>query len=185
MKIWSYLQWKKIHIQKFSKPLLLRDCYRSRDLLVKGAQEVGTKRIIKSDKEPKNQLEIKTNKSTLIKPLEPKDCAFDSSDELDLVDLRKNAKDVFEKSEPTQEKEEKSQNEEEEEKLKESCPLIQEQCLATVNKTDGENEMNSKKEETNDCEYHQLLAHELDELNSSFSSEDWPSLSGDPDFDIF
>ena len=58
----------------------------SKALLEKDAEKSGRKKIHKNDHEPRNQLEIQTKQLTLIQPLDSKECAFDSNDELDLKD---------------------------------------------------------------------------------------------------
>ena len=65
---------------------------------------------------------------------------------------------------------------------KDNSPIRQEQNELIENSEVGKPVMSGEKQKTaSECHYHQLLAHELDDLNSSFSSDDWPSLSGDPD----
>ena len=48
-----------------------------------------------------------------------------------------------------------------------------------MNNKDEKLVMSGEKEKNGSEHHHQLLAHELDDINSSFSSDDWPSLDGD------
>ena len=143
----------------------------------KEAEESGRKKIQKNNHEPRNQLEIQTKQLTLIQPLDSKDCAFDSNDELDLNDSERES---LEKGKASQEKKDQSQQEEEEELKNIYLTTLKPSELILDNK-DGELEKEKNEQNGLECHKQLLLASELDELNSSFSTDDWPSLGGDPD----
>ena len=147
----------------------------SKALFEKEAKASGRKKIHKNDYEPRNQIEIRTKQLTLIQSLDSNDCAFDSNDE---NNLKENEKASLEKVKTSQKKNERLQQE----VSKDNSPIRQEQNELIENNEVGKPVMSGEKQKTgSECHYHQLLAHELDDLNSSFSSDDWPSLSGDPD----
>ena len=86
----------------------------------------------------------------------------------------------LEKGKASQEKKDQSQQEEEEE-LKNIRLTIQKPSELILNNKGGELEKEKNEQNGLECHKQLLLANELDELNSSFSSDDWPSVSGDPD----
>ena len=144
----------------------------SKTLFEKEAGEDGRKKIQKNYQEPRNQLEVQTRPHTLIQPLDPNDCAFDSNGEHDLKDSEKES---LEKSKTTPEKRAQLSTE----VLKDVHTIIQRQNELIGNNKDEKLIMSDEKEKDHLEHHNQLQAHELDELDSSFSSDDWPSLNGD------
>ena len=140
------------------------------------AEEDGYKRIKTNDQESRNQIGLQPqNCDPFLKALDPNDCAFDSNDESDTENNEwwlSGGHDCISNStqEQLQQKEESNQKtfistEYVPDTKSRECQMIDEKVKIEFN-----------------C--HQLLENELEDLNSSFSSDDWPSLSEEAEFQI-
>lgn len=140
------------------------------------AEGESNKRIKTNDQESRNQIGLQPqNCDPFLKALDPNDCAFDSNDESDTENNEwwlSGGHDCISNStqEQLQQKEESNQK-----------TFISTENV-TVNKSRECQMIDEKVKIEFDC--HQLLENELEDLNSSFSSDDWPSLSEEAEFQI-
>ena len=142
------------------------------------AEQESNKRIKANHEQSRNQLEPHPPKNaSFIGPLDPDDCAFDSNnDEPDFEHAKWfNAENEF-MSNSTQEQQQQEES-------KQKTYVLAEKNVDPHDNKDRECQMLDEKVKV-EFDGHELLENDLEDLNSSFSSDDWPSLSEDVEFQI-
>lgn len=140
------------------------------------AEGESNKRIKTNDQESRNQIGLHSpNSDSFIRPLDPNDCAFDSNDESDSENIEWFLAENDCMSSMTKEQQQEGP--------KQKIFISPENKVDVADTKTRECPIKLENVKTEfDCQ--QLLENELEALNSSFSSDDWPSLSEDVEFQI-
>ena len=141
------------------------------------AEGESNKRKKTNDHVSRNQLGLHPpSNDSFIKPLDPNDCTFDSNDESDSEHNKwfSAGNDFMSNSIQEQQQQEES---------KQKTYVLAEKNVDPHDNKDRECQMLDEKVKV-EFDGHELLENELEDLNSSFSSDDWPSLSEDAEFQI-